>query len=121
MKVFKLVAGILSIVISAIVIFQSCAAGILDALGNTGGISGGSGLIVSILMIAGGIVMIATRKSPGRGGSISAFILYLIAAVMGFAGAGIFGDLNIWAGLCAVFAVINLIAAFTVKKKQTKG
>ena len=121
MKVFKLVGGIVSIVLSLIVIFQSCAAGIADALAETGGISGGSGLIVSILMIAGGIVMIATRKSEKKGGSVAGLVLYAVAAVIGFSGAGIFKDLNIWAALCLVFAVINLIAMIKTGKKSGKG
>ena len=118
MKVLKLVAGIISIVLSLIVIFQSCAAEIVDVLENKGGISGGSGMIISILMIAGGIVMIATRSSSKKGGAVAGIIIYAVAAIIGFTGAGVFKDLNIWAGLCAVFAVVNLISVFTGKKDR---
>lgn len=39
MKTWKLVSGILSTVIFLVVIFQSCAAGIVDAIENAGGTS----------------------------------------------------------------------------------
>ncbi len=115
MKVAKLVAGILCEILAVVILFQSCAAGLVDAIENQGGTSGGAGLIVAFLMIAGGIVMIATRKG-GKGGSIACLILFVIAAIVGFSGAGVFKDLNIWAGLCAVLAVLNLISLFTGKK-----
>lgn len=43
MKTAKLVTGILCIVFTFFVLFQSCAAGIVDAIGNTGGNSGMAG------------------------------------------------------------------------------
>ena len=116
MKVAKLVAGILCEVLAVVILFQSCAAGLVDALEDKGGTSGGAGLFVALLMVAGGIVMIATRKSEKKGGSITAMILFAIAAVIGFSGAGVFKDLNIWAGLCAILAGLNLISLFTGKK-----
>ena len=62
MRVWKLVSGILSIILFAVVMFQSCAAGVVNALEDNGGISGSVGVIVGILMLAGGIVSIATRN-----------------------------------------------------------
>ena len=66
MRVWKLVSGILSIILFAVVMFQSCAAGVVNALEDNGGISGSVGVIVGILMLAGGIVSIATRKRLAR-------------------------------------------------------
>ena len=65
MRVWKLVSGILSIILFAVVMFQSCAAGVVNALEDNGGISGSVGVIVGILMLAGGIVSIATRNKTG--------------------------------------------------------
>ena len=62
MKVWKLVSGILSMVLFILVAFQSCAAGVSNALENNGEVSGSAGLIVAVLMLAGGIVSVATRK-----------------------------------------------------------
>ena len=53
MRVWKLVSGILSIILFAVVMFQSCAAGVVNALEDNGGISGSVGVIVGILMLAG--------------------------------------------------------------------
>ena len=120
MKVLKLVMGILCICLAAFVIFQSCAAGIVDAIDDNGGMSGFSGMFVSILMIAGGIIMIATRQSTSKGGAIAGVVVFLLAAVIGFAGAGIFADLNVWAGFCVINAVINLVSVFTNKKERNE-
>ena len=45
MRVWKLVSGILSIILFAVVMFQSCAAGVVNALEDNGGISGSVGVI----------------------------------------------------------------------------
>lgn len=51
MKTAKLVIGILSIVLTMVVLFQSCAATVGDALANEGGTSGGAGMGVALLML----------------------------------------------------------------------
>ena len=50
MKVWKLVSGILSIILFVFVSFQSCAAGVSNALEANGEASGSAGIIVAILM-----------------------------------------------------------------------
>lgn len=110
MKIWKLVAGILSIVLFALVSLQSCAAGISNALEANGEMSGTSGIIVAILMLAGGIVSIVTRKSAGKGGNIALIILFGLAALIGFTGYGSYSDLAIWSGWCLLNAVFALIA-----------
>ena len=62
MKTWKLVSGIISIVLFAFVMFQSCAAGISNSLAENGESGGSAGLIVAIILLAGGIVSIATRN-----------------------------------------------------------
>lgn len=42
--------------------FQSCAAGISNSLAENGESGGSAGLIVAIILLAGGIVSIATRN-----------------------------------------------------------
>ena len=63
MKTWKLVSGILSIILFALVAFQSCAAGMSNALEENGEVSGSAGIIVAVLLLTGGIVSVATRKS----------------------------------------------------------
>ena len=79
MRVWKLVSGILSIILFAVVMFQSCAAGVVNALEDNGGISGSVGVIVGILMLAGGIVSIATRNKTGKGHDIALIVLFGLA------------------------------------------
>ena len=109
MKVWKLVSGILSIILFVFVSFQSCAAGVSNALEANG---------EAILMLAGGIVSIATRKSLGKGGNIALIVLFGLAAIIGFAGYGSFSDLAIWAGWCLINAVLAVVALVMAKKNN---
>lgn len=111
MKTAKLTIGIISIFLSMIVLFQSCAAGIGSALeNNTKDTSGGSGIFVALLMIIGGIVGIAARKS--KGGAIAATIVYVIAGIVGVASSGIFKDLMVWGIISFMIAIIFCISIF---------
>ena len=114
MKTWKLVSGILSIILFFIVSFQSCAAGILNTMTDNGQSSGSAGIIVSILMLSGGIVSISTRKG-GKGGNIALIVLFGLAALTGFSLAGNFADLNIWAAWCLVNTVLAIISLVKTK------
>ena len=116
MKVWKLVSGILSIILFVVVSFQSCAAGVANALEANGESSGTAGIMVAIFMLAGGIVSIATRKSQGKGGNIALIILFGLAALIGFANYGSYSDLAIWSGWCLINAVLAVAAMITGKK-----
>lgn len=111
-KTWKLVSGILSIILFVIVSLQSCAAGVANTLEENGEVGGSAGVIVSIMLLTGGIVSIATRNSTKRGGNIALIILFGIGALFGFLMAGSFGDLYIWAAWClinVIFAIISII------------
>lgn len=116
MKTWKLVSGILSICLFAVVSFQSCAAGLANTISENGEVGGSAGMIVAIMLLAGGIVSIATRKGS-KGGNIAVIVLYGIGALMGFALAGSYADLNIWAGWCLVCVILAIVAL--VKGKNT--
>lgn len=119
MKTAKLVLGILTIVISCFVLFQSCAAGAANALSDNGESSGTAGALVALLMLSGGITMIASRKNTNKGGSVAGVIIFGISALIGFASAGsTFKDLIVWAVLCVILAIINLIAVLRFKKNS---
>lgn len=109
MKNWKLVSGILSIVLTFFVLFQSCAAGVSNSLQNNGEVGGSAGVIVAIMLLTGGITSIVTRKG-GRGGSIAAAVIYGIGALLGFTMAGSYTDLMIWAGWCLICAVLAIAA-----------
>lgn len=115
MKTWKLVSGILSMILFVLVAFQSCAAGMANALEDNGGTSGSIGIFVGILILAGGIVSVATRKSQKNGGNIALIILFGLAALMGFAGHGNYSDLVIWAFWCLINAVLAVVAMVKAK------
>lgn len=117
MKTWKLVSGILSIVMSLFVVFQSMIVGIDNSLNRSQEVSGSAGLIVAILMLVAGIVSIVTRKGE-KGGSIAVCILFFLAALIGFPNAGTYEDLKIWSFWCLICAVLSLLSIF-IKKKET--
>ncbi len=120
MKTWKLVSGILSIVLFFLVAFQSCAAGLGNALSANGESSGSGGIIVAIMMMSGGIVSISTRKSERKGGNIALIVLFGLGALVGFALAGSFADLNVWAAWCLVNAALAIIAIVKSKKSENE-
>lgn len=116
MKTWKLVSGILSMVLFAVVSFQSCAVGLGNAITENGESGGSGGIILAILMLSGGIVSVATRKSEGKGGNIALIVLFGIAALFGFALAGSFSDLYIWAAWCLINAILAIVAIIAKRK-----
>jgi hypothetical protein len=116
MKTWRLVSGILSIILFVVVMFRSCAAGVVNALEDNGGTSGSVGVLLAILMLTGGIVSIASRKSVKKGGNIALIILFGLAALIGFTGYGNYGDLIVWSIWCLINAVISIVALITGKK-----
>ncbi|SER78412.1 hypothetical protein [Lachnobacterium bovis] len=118
MKTWKLVSGILSIILFVIVAFQSCAAGIANSLGDGKDAGGGAGILVAVLMLAGGIVSIATRKSKGKGGNIALIIMFGMAALMAFGGAtGMFKDLIVWGIWCFINALMAIVSLLKNKRQ----
>lgn len=115
MKTWKLVSGILSIILFFMVSFQSCAVGIGNTLSESGEASGSAGFIVAIMLLSGGIVSIATRNG-GKGGNIALIVLFGIATLFGYTLAGSFSDLNIWATWCLINVILAVIAL--VKNKN---
>lgn len=117
MKTWKLVSGILSMVLFAVIEFQSCAAGVVNALEDNGGSSGTVGFLCGILMLVGGIVSVASRKSERKGGNIALIIIFGLTALIGFAGYGNYSDLIVWSVWAAINAVLAIVALITSKKK----
>lgn len=110
MKIWKLVSGILSILFSCMIVFQSCAAGISNVLEDNGEVSGTAGIFVAIFLITGGIVSIATRNK--KAGNAAMGIIFAIGAIIGYALSGSFTDLLIWATwslICSIMGVVALI------------
>ena len=119
MKTAKLVTGIISIVLCGIVMLQSCAAGVANTLEANGEVGGSAGLLVSVCLLIAGIVAIATRKSTGKGGSVAATIFYVLGAVVGFAGAGSYADLNVWSIVCIAFGILHIASIVRSKPENS--
>ena len=122
MKTAKLTVGILSIVFSLIILFQSCAAGISDALANNRGTSGSTGGAVALFFLVSGIVGIVARKA--KGGAIASGALYLIGGLIGISNVGTYKDLLVWSILSFIFAALFIISIFlgqTYPSKQPKA
>ncbi|MDD7316939.1 MAG: hypothetical protein PUG55_05895, partial [Bacillales bacterium] len=65
MKIMRMVCGIICCCLFLVIVFQSCAAGIGNALADSGEVSGSAGFITAVLMLVAGIISIAGRKSKG--------------------------------------------------------
>ena len=116
MKNAKLIIGIISIIVFLVVMMQSCAAGVVEALDDGDGVATASGMIVGIMLLVSGIVSIVTHKNVKGGGTVASIIMYALAGLIGIAGSGIYKDLQLWGGLCLIFAVVFLI--FQIKGKK---
>ena len=114
MKTWKLVSGILSIILFAVVSMQSCAVGIGNTLQDNGEVGGSAGIIVAILLLAGGIVSIVTRN----GGNIALIVLFGLAALCGFTMGGSYSDLTIWSAWCLICAILAIISIVKKPKNQ---
>lgn len=112
MKTAKLVIGIISMVLSVFVLFQSCAAGLVNSIESNGEISGSAGVLVAACFIIAGIVGVATRQSTRKGGSLTAAGFYLAAALFGGTLAGNYSDLYFWAFLAWAFSAVYIVDAF---------
>ena len=122
MKTWKMVSGILSLVFSAIVLYQSWAASILDRLADAfldiNSNSGAAGYLVAVFMIAGGIVSIVARRG-GKSGDIALVILYGLAAMVGYTSFGVYKDLVFWSTWCLICAILAVISLSRGKKPSS--
>ena len=113
MKTAKLVIGSISIVLFVLVAFQSCAAGLGNALADNCEVSGTSGMLLAFCMLIAGIVGVATRKS--KGGGIVAGVFYLLGGLLGIVNYGSFSDLAIWSVLCFIFGAVFILGSLILK------
>lgn len=116
MKTWKLVSGILSIILSVFVIFQSMIAGVANSLADNGEVGGSAGLIVAIFLLAGGITSIVVKNSTKKSSNIALMVLFGVAAIVGFTMAGSYGDLYVWSAWCLINAILATVSLIKAKK-----
>lgn len=114
----KMVIGIVSIVLSFWVLFQSCAAGFVNTVAENGSVSGTMGMVLSLCWLIGGIVGIAARKSIG--GTFTAGGFYAVGALFGSMDTGVFADLVIWTGVSLAFAIVFILSGILDRKKKQR-
>lgn len=113
MKIWKIASGGLSIAVSLFVVCQSFWGGALNLLAG-GKPSGAAGLMVAAMLLAGGIVSIAS-SGGSLGADIAMITLYGLGALVGFTMSGNYADLMVWAlwcFLCAVLALVDFVVAY---------
>ena len=113
----RLVVGIILFVMSMFILFQSCAAGLVNAWEESSDIGGTAGILVVILMISTGVIAICTRNSASKGGPGTCAGLLFLAAVIGFCNAGVFSDLAVWSVVNIAFGIIFLICTIKTKRR----
>lgn len=112
-RAWPIVLGVLSIVSSVAITFQSCAAGLAEALGSDSTDSS-AGLLVAILTLAGGIVLLPTRNKPTKW---AAMILFFIAACIGILMTdGGYGDLPYWGFFALAEGIVCLVSSIRSKR-----
>ncbi len=116
MKTARLVIGIISIVLFVVITFQSCAVGIGNTLQENGEASGSAGFLLAICMLVAGIVGVAARKS--KVGSIVAGAFYAFGGLIAIVNVGTYSDLQIWAVLSFIFAIVFILTGILQKEKQ---
>lgn len=109
LKAWKIVSGIISILLCCVISVQSVFAEIATTLMQTGALSGTAGLLVAILLLLGGVVSLATCNGS-RGGDVALSILYFLAALLGFLFAGGYTDLILWALWCLICMFASLFS-----------
>lgn len=119
MTTARLVISILMLIFSVIVLFQSCAAGLVNAVENNGNTDGGTGLIIFLLMIIFGTIGIATKNTKS-------YIVLLVCATIAclifmycvFAYEGIFADLKVWGWLFGIYSFIFSFSGSAVRANK---
>ena len=119
-KITKLVVGILQIVISAFIVFQSTTVGIAHAMENYNDAGSTAGTLTAILFLTTGVVYIATRESPKLGGDTAGLIMMLTAWVSAINNTRDYSDLQIWGWLAFIIGV-GFFTWHLIVNKKTKN
>ena len=110
MKAWRLVSGILSIVLAVFVAAQAVTLIPLLLTAQNPDYTAIAGFFVSALMLTGGIVSIVMRAG-GKSAGVTLLILYGIAAYIAFSYTERFPDLKVWGAWCAICAGIGWFTA----------
>ena len=119
MKYWKLVSGIISIVVFLVIMFQSCVTGLANALEfNSSDTSAGGGIWIAFNLLVAGITSTCVWKTTGRGADVALIILFGFAALIGFTNLGTFEDLEVWSWWAAICSGMAFISFCLPRKKK---
>lgn len=119
MKTTRLILGIITIVLFVIILFQSCAAGMVNTVGKSSDAGGSAGIFVAFLSLIAGIIAVAARSSAG--GSMTAGAFYMITAITGISNSNVYKDLSVWGGLYFIFSLFFIISGIKQRKNKKKA
>lgn len=118
MKTWKLVSGILSILLFVMISFESCSIILAMEMMEMEDSAGYFGLLMSAFLLASGIVSIISRKG-GEALQIALIALFLLALVSGaLAFRNFFGDMILWCVWCLINLILAVISFRTEGKKS---
>lgn len=121
MKTTKLVAGIMEIVLSAFIVFQSMATGFVNAVEENGSASGSMGIFVALAYLITGIVYLSSKKSKKLTADSINMVILVLVGVIALMDTGIYADLLIWAWLGIIIGAGFFIWHLVVNKKSAKA
>lgn len=116
MKAARLIIGILTFFLSIIIMFQSCAAGVVNSMKSSTDVGGSAGIFVALIAIISGIIAIVCRNSAK--GSIVAGGFYAFGGLIGVSNAKVYTDLKVWGILFFIFAVFYIYSGIKQKKHE---
>ena len=121
MKIWRIVSGIISIVVFFIISFQSCATSIVNVLDdNTSDTSAEAGIWVAFILLTAGIVSASLSKITSRGADIALILIFGLAALIGFTNLGTFGDLEVWSWWSAICSFVSFVTMWIPRKDKTE-
>lgn len=115
--VARTVLGILSIILFVMVAFQSCAAGLGNALSDNGEVSGSAGFMCALNLLVAGLIVLVARKTVKKAPMIVAAVLMYLNLFYSQVMAGSYKDLIIWGFLSFAFGAVYLFSALHTKKQ----
>lgn len=111
----KKIIGVISLVLFAFILFQSCVAGLGNAFFEDSNVtSGSSGAIMAFAILIAGILSLISRykKTP----TFAASLFFFISAIIGIVEPNPYGDLVIWTWMSGIFGILIIISFFKNKK-----
>ena len=115
--VARTVLGILSIILFVMVMFQSCAAGLGNALSDNGEVSGSAGFMCALNLLVAGLIVLVARKTVKKAPMIVAAVLMYLNLFYSQVMAGSYKDLVIWGFLSFAFGIVYLFSVLHTKKQ----